>query len=179
MQIFPKLSPEGRIETTLSSSMRAYQVFQQAYEAKEIMPIAWILSDDFEFHNLSPVQPLRDSEFARKQTNATVCTDHLLVQNKKQYLQGEQTFWDKVDFFGITTVEHIPRGRLRVIHFRRLTIYEFETPSADSSLNAVEPEIGTIRRIKVMSDSAQFLRDCVILDADMSVKANASICTED
>ncbi|KAF9077331.1 hypothetical protein BDP27DRAFT_605343 [Rhodocollybia butyracea] len=92
---------------TLSSNMRAYQALHLANEAKEILPIARILSDDFEFHNLSPVSPFRDSESARKKVNSIVCTEHLLVQNKEQYLQDKINYWDKVDLFGIVEVHQL------------------------------------------------------------------------
>ncbi|KAF9077269.1 hypothetical protein BDP27DRAFT_1357383 [Rhodocollybia butyracea] len=171
--------------STLSSNKRAYQAFQEASEAREISHIARILSDDFEYHDLTTIPPFH-FESAHECANRIGCTKHSLVQNKGQYIQDKINALDNVAFARIDfimqrfiqLIHNIGYARVqtqvssRVFQLRQLSTYEFETPSVDSFPT---PEIGVIRRIKVMSDSAQWLRDSIVVKADTITKDDPSM----
>ncbi|KAF9077327.1 hypothetical protein BDP27DRAFT_1357433 [Rhodocollybia butyracea] len=97
------------------------------------------------------------------------------VQNKEQYIQDKIKVWDEFVFFGITTTEYKLKISPRVFQFRQLFIYEFETPSVNSSPPSAEPEIGIIHKVKVISHNALRIQNNVIAGSDMVTEAKRSL----
>ncbi|KAF9030386.1 hypothetical protein BDP27DRAFT_1436285 [Rhodocollybia butyracea] len=152
--------------------------------------MAKVLSNDFEYHDLSPISPLQDSPWAREvASSSTVCTSSLVVQNKEQYLQWYAKGWYDMVYsrtvevhqrieagnFIITdaTTEYKLKKSPRVFQSRWLLIYEFESPTVDSfspPSSSAEPEIGTIRRIKGMNHSAKVIQNGILANVDDEVE---------
>ncbi|KAF9077326.1 hypothetical protein BDP27DRAFT_1413750 [Rhodocollybia butyracea] len=155
----------------LSPNKRALGVFQEAIEAKEILPMTGVLSDDFEYHDLAPIPPLQDSPWACEfASNSTTCTDSLVVE-VHQIIKAADFIITNIGFYLATTIEYKCTQSPRVFQSRRLNIYKFEPPSGGSFfLASEEPAIGSIHRIKGMNHSAQLLQDGIITAVNKKIE---------
>ncbi|KAF9066489.1 hypothetical protein BDP27DRAFT_1330612 [Rhodocollybia butyracea] len=168
------------LQKVLSPNQRAVEVFRQANLNQVVLPMAQVLSNDFEYHDLSvfPTHGSRQSHDCASHTTV-VCPDSLVVRNKEQYLQWKAKSWDNLAFSRIVevhqmteagniivsddTVEYRLKISPRTFQRRNLTIYEFESP-------LVEPDIGNIHRIKGMTNSGQQFRNTLIACGDQRVE---------